>query len=127
MSKKTVSAIISSGNHYIIQVKGNQRNLYHQIRLNTAEDKKAISISETKESKRGREECRKVFLFKNTDDISADWEGLKRLVRIERHVTVADKARHETAYYISNVKKNSANYFAMHIHNHWGIETHFTG
>lgn len=122
MSKKTVSAIISSGNDYIIQVKGNQKNLYRQICLNTDQDKQAVSIWETKETKRGRQECRKVFVYKNIEGISAEWEGLKRLIRVERYVIAGGKNRHETAYYISSIRKNNAGYFATHIRNHWGIE-----
>lgn len=122
MSKKTVSEIISSGNHYIIQVKGNQKNLYKQIRLNTQEDKKAISSWETNETKRGRQEHRKVFVYKNITGISPEWKGLQRLIRVERYVTAGGKKRHETAYYISSIRKNNAKYFGIHIRDHWGIE-----
>lgn len=122
MSKKTVSAIISSGNHYIIQVKGNQKNLYQQVRLNTEKDKQAISSWETKDTRRGREEYRNVFVYKNIVGISSEWEGLQRLIRVERYVTVGGKKRHETAYYISSIRKNNAEYFGTHIRNHWGIE-----
>jgi len=122
LSKKTVSAIISSGNHYIIQVKANQKNLYQQIRLNTVKEKKAISISQTIDTKRGRKEYRKVFLYKNIEGISSQWQGLKRLIRVERYVSIGGNERHETAYYISSIRKNKAAYFATHIRNHWGIE-----
>lgn len=96
--------------------------MYRQIRLNTDKDNQAVSCWETKDNRRGRKECRKVFVYNNLAGISSTWEGLARLIRVERYVSVGGKQRHRTAYYISSIRKNNAKYFGLHIRNHWGIE-----
>ena len=73
--------------------------------MNTEKDKQAISSWETKDTRRGREEYRNVFVYKNIVGISSEWEGLQRLIRVERYVTVGGKKRHETAYYISSIER----------------------
>lgn len=96
--------------------------MYQQIRLNTEKEKQAVSFWETKDSQRGRQECRKIFVYKNIEGISSEWTALQRLIRVERYVSVGGKTRHETAYYISSIRKNNAKYFGRYIRNHWGIE-----
>ena len=122
MPKKTTLAIIASENDYIIQVKENQPNLYHQLEINTSNDTDAISVSEDVTRKRGRIENRKVLLFDNLTDISKEWIGFKRLIRVERVVTRKSQTSHETSFYISSLDKDDATIFAEHIRNHWGIE-----
>jgi len=122
LPKKTVDEIVNSGNDYIIQVKGNQKNLHQQLKINTSDEKPHLSsfVEETKA--RGRIETRKTFVYKDLTGISFDWTGLKRLIRVERTVVKKNKESHETAYYISSKRSNRASYFAGHIRKHWGIE-----
>ncbi|NDV84985.1 ISAs1 family transposase [Bacteroides sp. 51] len=122
MPKKTTLAIIESGNHYIIQIKKNQPNLYNQTCVNTSDEQRAISICEETTCKRGRVEYRKVLLYKDISGISEQWVGLKRLIRVERTVTCKGKQRRETAYYITSLATRKAEVVAKHIRNHWGIE-----
>ena len=113
MSKKTVEAIVESGNHYIIQVKGNQKKLLKQIQENTGDNDLCIDYHE--EASRGRKEIRKTFIYKDISGISNEWIALSRLIRVERHVYKKNKKSHETAYYISDIISNKAAYFAKHI------------
>jgi predicted transposase YbfD/YdcC len=122
LSKKTVRQIISTGNHYIIQVKGNQKNLFKQLKLNTADEKTCIDSAECQTKARGRIEIRKTLIYNDIQGVSPDWVGLKRLIRVERTVITKAKTSHQTAYYISSICKNRAMFFAEHIRNHWGIE-----
>ena len=122
MPKKTVTEIVSSGNNYIIQVKGNQKTLYKQVKINTSEEKPHLSSSVQETTARGRHETRKTYIYKEFTGISPEWTGVQRLIRVERTVTTKDKTSHETAYYISNVCSNKASFFGFHIRNHWGIE-----
>lgn len=122
MPKKTTLAIIESGNDYIIQVKKNQPKLYEQIEINTCDDADAVSVSEEITQKRGRIENRKTLVFSNLTDISTEWIGLKRLIRVERIVISKKRTSHETSVYISSLEEDDANKFAGHIRNHWGIE-----
>jgi len=114
--------IIASGNHYIIQVKGNQKLLRNQIKINTEDDIKSVDIQEIKTQHKGRIEHRKVCVYKNLTGISTDWIGLKRIIRVERMTIKNQLISQETAYYISSVRSNKADKFAKHIQQHWGIE-----
>ena len=57
---------------------------------------------------RGRTEIRETFVFKDISGISPEWIWLKRLIRVERHVMKKDAQRHETAYFISDIRSNRA-------------------
>jgi predicted transposase YbfD/YdcC len=122
LPKKTLEHIVSSGNHYIVQVKGNQKKLLGQIKKNTCEDAQCTDFFVDLTQKRGRTEMRKTFIYKNISGISDEWAGLKRLIRVERYVYKKEKISHETAYYMSDVVSNKAKWFAIHIRSHWGIE-----
>lgn len=121
-AKKTASAIIHSGNDYIIQIKKNQPKLYHQTCRNTCQDHLAISMTKQITRKRGRIESRKVFIYKDLTGISQEWLGLKTLIRVEREVVCKAKISRQRAYYISSLSTHKAEVFARHIRNHWKIE-----
>jgi len=122
LPKKTVKTIINTGNDYIIQVKANQKTLFKQLKINSSDEKNCLDFFESQTQARGRTEIRKTFVYKDLTDISSDWTGLKRLIRVERTVKTKTKTSSETAYYISSVRSNSASLFGKHIRNHWGIE-----
>lgn len=122
MPKKTTAEIIASANDYIIQVKGNQKNLHKQIVLNTQQDNKAIDTFTESTNKRGRQEIRKTSIYTNLEGISDEWIGLRKIIRVERSVCTKKTKRSETAYYISSLQINKAEIFAGHIRSHWGIE-----
>ncbi len=64
---------------------------------------------------------RTVSVFDNLTDISSEWVGLERLVKVERIGTRAGKPYEQVAYYISSLRLNAAQ-FAQGIRGHWGIE-----
>ncbi len=55
------------------------------------------------------------------ENISTDWVGLKRIVRVERFGTRGNTPYSETAYYISSITLEAPD-FAQGIRGHWGIE-----
>ena len=114
--------IIASGNHYIIQVKGNQKLLHNQLKINAENDSKSVDIEQTTIKHKGRIEHRKVCVYKNLSGISSEWIGLKRIIRVERMTIKNQRITRETAYYISSIQSNRAQKFAKHIQQHWGIE-----
>jgi predicted transposase YbfD/YdcC len=122
IAQKTVETIISTGNHYIIQVKANQKTLLNQMKINTSDPALCVNSIEKENRARGRLEIRKTFICKNLTGISPDWIGLKRLIRVERTVTTKKETTHETACYISSFRSNKASFFGFHIRGHWGIE-----
>lgn len=101
-SKKTVEQIINSGNDYVIAVKANQPKLYNQIQQNMLSSQ-PTSIHTDFERIRDRITTRTVSVFDNLENISTDWIGLKRIVRVERFGTRANKPYSEIAYYISSI------------------------
>lgn len=121
-AKKTTEVIIASGNHYIIQVKGNQKLLHNQLKINAENDSKSVDIEQTTIKHKGRIEHRKVCVYKNLSGISSEWIGLKRIIRVERMTIKNQRITRETAYYISSIQSNRAQKFAKHIQQHWGIE-----
>ncbi|NER26028.1 MAG: ISAs1 family transposase [Symploca sp. SIO1B1] len=120
MSKKTVKLIVDSGNDYVIAVKGNQKNLYKQIKLNTQQTL-PISIDISREKRSDRLTTRTVSVFDDLNGISGEWAGLACLVKVERIGTRAGKPYQQLAYYISSKCLDAAQ-FAQGIRGHWGIE-----
>jgi predicted transposase YbfD/YdcC len=122
LPKKTTEVIVDSGNHYILQVKGNQKKLLEQIQCNTAQEATCVDSFKEITRGRGRLETRETFIYKDIDGISPEWIGLKRLIRVERNVRKKGIQTHQTAYFISDVRCNKADFFARHIRNHRAIE-----
>lgn len=121
MSKKTLKTIIESKNNYLVQVKGNQPNLLKALK-ETAETQKPISTYENKEKSRGRNEHRKVLLFKPIDSIPPGWIELNSIIHVERIAKRKGKITNEKTFYISSLKSEDAELFAKGIRGHWSIE-----
>lgn len=121
MPKKTTAVTRQSGNHYILEAKGNQKSLFNQLRLNM-ENYSPINTYFTKEMNRGRLEIRKTYLYDNTSNIDSDWVDVKRIVKIIRTGIRDKKEYYEEHYFISSVETNDAALIAKAIRGHWGIE-----
>lgn len=122
MSKKTVTQIKESGNEYCIAVKGNQPNLYEQIKKNI---NKSLPIDEDfqTEFNRGRWENRRIAVYDNLEGISSKWVGLKRIVLAHRFGYRPDNGLYnEIHYYILSKSTNDARWIAEGIRSHWAIE-----
>jgi predicted transposase YbfD/YdcC len=104
----------------VVTVKANQKRLYEQIQLNTQQTT-PISVDISTERRSDRLTTRTVSVFDDLSDISSEWVGLKRLVKVERIGTRAGKPYEQVAYYISSLSLN-AGQFAQGIRGHWGIE-----
>lgn len=70
----------------------------------------------------GRKERRSVSVYDELIGISKEWRGIQRLIRVERHTSRGGRETHETSFYISSVRSDSAEYFGRLIRVHWGIE-----
>lgn len=104
----------------MVAVKTNQKRLYEQIQLNTQQTT-PISVDISSERRSDRVTTRTVSVFDNLSDISSEWVGLARLVKVERIGTRAGKPYEQVAYYISSLSLHAAQ-FAQGIRGHWGIE-----
>jgi hypothetical protein len=113
----------------VVAVKANQKRLYQQIQLNTQQTTPiSVDISTERRSDlrfaaalRYRVTTRTVSVFDDLSDISSEWVGLARLVKVERIGTRAGKPYEQVAYYISSLSLHAAQ-FAQGIRGHWGIE-----
>jgi len=120
--KKTLETIIKSKNDYIVQVKGNQKKLFEQIKANVATKKYLMHTYQERSLLRGRDELRITKVYKNLEGISPEWFGIKRIIETTRYVKTKKSQTIEIVYHISSVAKNKADFFANHIRSHWGIE-----
>ncbi len=118
MSKKTASLILASGNHYLLQVKKNQRSLWDDI-IEVSQGQRPLSSYTRTERNRGRTETREVSLYDAEKGTKTDqWKGLRRYVLIKRQRNQAE----EIALYISDLDKADAQYFYHASRGHWSIE-----
>lgn len=110
-----------SGNHYVAQVKKNQKTLYEDMEIAALEQK---AISEFRESERakGMTIIRETTVFEASDRKKAkEWEALSSYIKVERTFVKKDVTTSETAYFISDLQLH-ANEFHKGVRGHWGIE-----
>jgi len=121
LSKKTVACIISSGNDYVIGVKGNQANLYKKIEQIIAESN-PIEMDYTLEKNKGRIEQRIAMIYSPLGIDEKEWVGLKQIVHVTRLVKHKDGHNtKEDAFFIDSSAKNAAQ-LNKGIRAHWLIE-----
>ncbi len=99
--KKTVEAILDSGNHYLIQVKRNQPSLFAQMSELLLD--KPMDIFEESERGHGRHSHWTVSVHDASESPkAAEWPGLSRLIHVHKQkldtatgqLTHSDKALH---------------------------------
>jgi len=86
----------------VIAVKQNQPRLYAQMQTNI-ELSDPLSIDYTLEKNGARIEERAVFVYDTLDGIDPDWQGLKRLICVERTRHKGKTVSEERVYYISSL------------------------
>ena len=122
--KGIAEEIVNHGGDYILAVKGNQGELYEQVKahFNYTE---ASSVSQTINKGHGRIETRKCTVLNDLKllDEAIHWKGIKTIVRIEstREEILSGVKSSEIRYYISS-KLADAKDFNLLIRSHWGIE-----
>jgi len=121
LSKKTLKAIVLSGNDYVVQVKKNQKKLYTAC-VNICSKDTSVSSCESYEKAHGRTELRKVTLFKKDNRISSNWESVQLIIKVERLTERKEKTSYEDSYYISSLISDDSKQIAKGVRNHWSIE-----
>lgn len=126
--QKTLQTAKETGNEAIVQVKGNQKTLYHDCQTLSQTTVPDEVYQEPVTKARNRLESRKVEIFLSPPLSDDDkWALVKGVVKVDRSRQVFDtqtklwKNSHETAFYISTVVL-SAQEFCQAIRHHWGIE-----
>jgi predicted transposase YbfD/YdcC len=121
LSKKTVKAIIASGNDYLIQVKRNQPTLFKSIET-AFKNKSPLSAAVHEEYSRGRHEIRTTKILEPDEDMKKLWTRIQRVIYVKRNVSRKEKKTMSHHYYISSLASNDAVLFARGIRGHWSIE-----
>lgn len=126
--KEIATQIKEQQGHYLLAVKGNQRELLDEISC-AFKSNPALSVHEDWEYAGGRFENRKCSILSACssmdEQIVGKWEGLQTIVKLEAIRQVEDKTVKETRYYISDEIFNDAAYFNKLSRGHWGIENQF--
>lgn len=127
MPKKTIAAIIDSGNDYLVTLKGNQPRLYAACQAITA-SRPADDWDDRSNQAHGRHERRIVAVWDapaagDPLAIDASWSSLRRIIRVDRLRSITGAAAStETTYYISSRSGDTAYALGGLIRGHWGIE-----
>lgn len=121
--------IIEEGADYVLALKGNQGNLYEDVKqlftVARCQNFKNIShqFYESVEKGHGRTEIRRYWTMGNTDFLigSEKWVGLKSIGMVESERQVKGMVSTEQRYYILSLETNVQK-FAEAVRSHWSIE-----
>ena len=125
--KKTFEIARKTGNELIVQVKGNQPGLLQHCE-NVAATAAPISVDDSRDLARNRQEDRRVEVYAPGAALDDEWAPLiAAIVRVTRFTLIRSaatglwKRREETAFYASSVML-PAEIFASAIRGHWAVE-----
>ncbi len=126
---ETISKIAESGNHFIVQVKGNQKSLLDDCILTASELKPIDTYEEPTEKGHGRitKRTARSFSTENIRNKEQKWGKISCIIEVQRDRQVyytkekVYKDTSEISYYIST-QSLPAERFNSVIRSHWGIE-----
>lgn len=108
-------------NHYVAQVKANQRNLMNYIQQ-TAATEPALSEFQADEHGHGRQSRWQVRVYTAVPiKLTQAWTGLSCVIHVHRQRLKQGQVSQVDAYFMSDLVL-SASEFAQGIRGHWGIE-----
>ncbi len=123
MPKKTLDRIVSSGNDFTIQVKGNTSKLLDSLKATVATDSYVYThILEEKQN--GIKTTWQCYCYDYEDKVKG-WESIESVIMICKTIIEAQKVFHHRRFYVSSaiVGSNfSAESFNLGIKGHWGVE-----
>lgn len=123
-AKKTAELIVESGNHYVMQVKGNQPSLFTSIEECIVEQS-PLDVHHQQEKEHGRHTCWDVFVYDASHSPKAtEWSGLRRYIHVHRQCfdTKTKSTVHSDRFYITDLFCTDASYYHRGIRGHWAIE-----
>lgn len=127
--KEIASRITDRGGDYVPALKGNQKNLYEDVKLffEDAYERAFKEISydscKTVEKDHGRIETREYVITSDIDWIlgKENRKGIKSIGMVKSERDTGGKVSTETRYYITSLESD-AEVFAHAVRGHWGIE-----
>ena len=129
--KDNVKCVKEKGGDYVVPIKGNQPNFYHDLELYFNDTKlEQIMAGNTHSSYLKQIEkshsSRIVYEYYQTSDVSwyfehDKWYGLASIGLVKKTITKRGETTIEKRYYISSLNIN-VTLFANAIRNHWSVE-----
>ncbi len=122
-TEKNIKKDCKKKQHFVAQVKNNQKALLDQIEFNSS-IKEAKSISEYltyDHNIHGRYEQRYAQVFDDLYGISKEWSMIKSIIKIQANVISYGKVTNELRYYVSDLQLNAKEFLHI-IRSHWKIE-----
>ena len=127
--EKTIEAIVKQNGNYVAAVKGNQGNLYKDIK-EYFEDKecykeaKEESYYEEKEKAHNCIEKRVYVMTSKIDWLEGKekWSNIKSIGVVKRQYEVNSEKKEEIRYYITDLESNDIQDFKNAVRGEWGIE-----
>ena len=114
--------IVDGGNHYVIQLKKNQKTLFEEVERVILHDYPLDSHTEH-EKNHGRHSTWNVSTYNALQsDKTKEWKKLSRFIHVHKITIEKGKETHSDRFYISDKKTVSAKYFHQGIRGHWKIE-----
>jgi predicted transposase YbfD/YdcC len=122
--------IIEKEADYVLAVKGNQGNLYDDIKayfdwaLADKFELTRFTTDATTDHQHGRIEVRRCYATSDCDWLrkKGEWRGLRSIVMVERERTIlGEETSRERKYYISSLEAD-ARQLGRSIRSHWSIE-----
>lgn len=114
---------MSSGNDYVLQVKGNQPKLRAAIAAcHHADPVPAQASYRQCERRDGAKITWQTSVYAAGPDWQMVWDGLQRFVVVVKTVVGPEATTQQTRYYITSLRTGSAADLAAGIRGHWGIE-----
>lgn len=119
MPKKTLDAIVESGNDYVVQVKGNQPKLAEAIEK-IAKKEKHTDTHVVEEKKNGIKTTWQTYQYPYTNPL---WKSVLTAIVVCKTLIKADNTViHTKRFYVSNKANLTAQELNQGIRGHWGIE-----
>ncbi len=115
-----MSAIVESGNNYVVKVKANQPKLCKQIEIKSQQQPAKQTVIHH-EKTRDRDSIRKVEVFEPPQNLDPLWVGVGSVIKVERSGTRGNQPYHRISYYLCSLSAESCR-LADGIRGHWRIE-----
>lgn len=123
-TRSVAEACLEGGAHYVLGLKGNRGELYHQtLKAFEAAGLHPAGTHVTFDSAHGREEARRICALPLTDwPLKGErWPGAATVVRVERRRSGEVQASLDYHYYLTSLPPDSERLGEV-IRGHWGVE-----
>ena len=116
--KKTIEVIVESQNHYVAQVKRNQRSLFTQLE-EVVRLERPLDQYQQEEKGHGRISNWTVAVYNLIGHPKAqEWKNLRRLIHVHRIRKTKKGISHTDSFYISDLFQTQAQWFHQGIRGH---------